>query len=178
MPLEAPVMTATLPATIPVSLSAMDWQGWITFGFVATAVLTAIMVGAQLGRQTRMDLPTMLGTLVTSDLDQARFPGILIHFVIGQVFALFYASAFALIGRSGWLLGALFGLVHGVLALTVLIPMLPWIHPRMASERTGMEFAVLEPPALFAQNYGRRTVAVTLLAHVAYGAILGGLLKP
>ena len=102
----------------------------------------------------------------------------LIHFVIGQVFALIYASAFALIGRSGWLLGALFGLVHGVLALTVLIPMLPWIHPRMASERTGMEFAVLEPPALFAQNYGRRTVAVTLLAHVAYGTILGGLLKP
>ena len=48
----------------------------------------------------------------------------------------------------------------------------------MASERTGFEFAALEPPALFAQNYGRRTVAVTLLAHLAYGAILGGFLKP
>ena len=45
-------------------------------------------------------------------------------------------------------------------------------------ERTGFELALLEPPALFAQNYGRRTVAVTLLAHVAYGAILGGFLKP
>jgi len=156
---------------------AVDWQGWITFGFIATAVLTAIMVGAQLGRQTRMDLPTMLGTIVTADLNRARFPGILIHFANGQVFALFYASAFALIGRSGWLLGASFGLVHGLLALTLLIPALPSIHPRMASERTGLEFAVLEPPALFAQNYGRRTVAVTLLAHVAYGAILGGFLK-
>jgi len=156
----------------------VDWLGWLTFGFIATAVLTAIMVGAQLARQTRMDLPTMLGTLVTADLDRARVPGILIHFANGQFFALFYASAFALMGRSGWLLGALFGLVHGLLALTLIIPALPSIHPRMASERAGFELALLEPPALFAQNYGRRTVAITLLAHVAYGAILGAFLKP
>jgi hypothetical protein len=156
----------------------VDWQGWLTFGFVATAVLTALMVAAQLGRQTRMDLPTMLGTMVTADLDRARVPGILIHFLNGQVFALFYASAFALLGRSGWLLGAAFGLVHGLLALILIIPALPSIHPRMASERTGLRFAVLQPPALFAQNYGRRTAAVTLLAHVAYGAILGGFLRP
>ena len=156
----------------------MDWFGWLIFGFVATAVLTAIMVAAQLGRQTRMDLPTMLGTLVTGDLDKARAPGILIHFATGQFFALFYVSAFALIGKSGWLLGMAFGLVHGLLALTLIIPALPSIHPRMASERTGFKFAVLEPPALFAQNYGRRTVAVTLLAHLAYGAIIGGFVKP
>ena len=72
----------------------------------------------------------------------------------------------------------MFGLIHGLLALIVMIPALPSIHPRMASERTGLDFAVLEPPALFAQNYGRRTVLVTLLAHVAYGAILGFFLKP
>lgn len=156
----------------------MDWLGWLTFGFIATAVLTAILVGAQLGRQTRMDLITMLGTLVTSDLDRARFPGVVIHFGIGQVFALFYAAAFALLARSGLLLGCAFGLVHGLLALTLLIPLLPSIHPRMASERTGFVLAILEPPALFATNYGRRTVAITLLAHLAYGAILGAFLKP
>jgi len=156
----------------------MDWIGWLTFGFVGTAVLTGILVGAQLARQTRMDLPTMLGTFVTADLDRSRVPGILLHFLNGQVFALVYASAFALIGRSGWLLGAAFGVVHGLLALTLIIPALPAIHPRMASERTGLEFAVLEPPALFAQNYGRRTMAVTILAHLVYGAILGGFLKP
>ena len=48
----------------------------------------------------------------------------------------------------------------------------------MASERSGFGFALLEPPALFARNYGRRTFAVTLLAHAVYGAILGGFLKP
>jgi hypothetical protein len=163
---------------MPFHYQMVDWLGWLTFGFVATAVMTAIMMGAQLGRQTRMDLPTMLGTFITADLDRARFFGMLIHFAVGQFFALFYASAFALMGRSGWLIGALFGLVHGLLALTILIPGLPWIHPRMASERTGLEFSVLEPPALLAQNYGRRTVAVTLLAHLIYGAILGGFLTP
>jgi hypothetical protein len=156
----------------------MDWLGWITFGFVATAALTGVMVAAQLARQTRMDIPTMLGTIVTADLDRARALGIPIHFGIGQAFALVYASAFMLIGRSGWLLGAAFGLVHGLLALTLIIPALPPVHPRMASERTGLEFAVLEPPALLAQNYGRRTVIVTLSAHVLYGVILGTFLKP
>lgn len=156
----------------------MDWLGWATFGFVATAVLTAILVGAQLGRQTRMDIPTMLGTLVTADLDLARLPGVLIHFVNGQVFALAYLSAFHLIGHAGWLLGAAFGLVHGVLALILIIPLLPSFHPRMASERAALDFAVLEPPALFAQNYGRRTAVFTLVAHVVYGAILGGFLHP
>ena len=156
----------------------MDWLGWLTFGFVATAALTGVLVAAQLGRQTRMDIPTMLGTLLTADLDRARAVGIPIHFVIGQLFALVYVAAFALIGRAGWLLGAGFGLAHGLLALTLIIPALPAVHPRMASERTGLTFAVLEPPALFAQNYGRRTVVVTLVAHVIYGSILGGFVKP
>ena len=156
----------------------MHWVEWLTFGFVATAVLTAIMVGAQLSRQTRMDIPTMLGTLVTADLDKARAAGVVIHFLNGQVFALFYASAFVLMGRSGVLIGAAFGLVHGLLALTLLVPLLPAVHPRMGSERTGLEFALLEPPALFAQNYGRRTIAITLIAHVVYGGILGAFLTP
>jgi hypothetical protein len=156
----------------------MDWLGWATFGFIATAVLTAILVAAQLMRQTRMDIPTMLGTLFTSDLDRSKFWGIIIHFFNGQVFALFYASGFSLLGKSGVLLGGLFGFVHGLLALALIIPALPSIHPRMASEREGLQFAVLEPPALFARNYGSRTVAVTLVAHIIYGAILGAFLKP
>lgn len=156
----------------------VDWQGWLTIGFVATAAMTAVMVAAQLTGRTRMDLPTMLGTMFVADIDRARFPGILAHLAAGQFFALFYVSGFHLLGRSGWWLGALFGLTHGVIALTVLIPLLPSVHPRMASERAGPEFALLEPPALFAQNYGRQTVLVTLLAHVIYGTILGAFVRP
>jgi hypothetical protein len=36
------------------------------------------------------------------------------------------------------------------------------------------ETPLLEPPGFMLMNYGRRTALWTLLAHVAYGAIVGG----
>lgn len=157
----------------------MDWAGWATFGFVATVLLTGIMAASQLFGLSRMDLLLMLGTIVVERPDRARVVGFLIHLVNGQVFALLYAAAFALIGRATWWLGALFGLLHGLAALTVIVPLLPAIHPRMASERTGPELrTVLEPPGPLGLNYGRETPLFTLIAHVAYGAVLGGFLSP
>ena len=43
----------------------MDWAGWALYGLVATAVLTIVMMAAQLAGLTRMDLPLILGTVVT-----------------------------------------------------------------------------------------------------------------
>jgi hypothetical protein len=37
---------------------------------------------------------------------------------------------------------------------------------------------VLEPPGVLSLNYGIQTPVVALIAHVAYGAILGGFLQP
>ncbi|HEY6677611.1 MAG TPA: hypothetical protein VI411_01785 [Actinomycetota bacterium] len=157
----------------------MDWWGWATFGFVATVVLTGIMVAAQLAGLSRMDIPMMLGTIFVESPDLARAIGFLVHLVNGQVFALLYAAAFALIGRATWWLGALFGLVHGLAALIVIIPLLPGIHPRMASVRSGPDLrATLEPPGPLALNYGTQTPVIALIAHVVYGALLGAFLKP
>ena len=152
----------------------MDWAGWALFGLVATSGLTAVMIAAQLGGLSRIDLPLLLGTLVTDDPDRARAAGFVVHLAVGQVFALFYVAGFAALGRSTWWLGALFGLAHAMVALTILVPLLPGVHPRMASERAGPSSRpVLEPPGLLALSYGRQTPAVTVLAHVVYGAVLG-----
>ncbi|MPY91818.1 MAG: hypothetical protein GEV08_01785 [Acidimicrobiia bacterium] len=152
----------------------MDWHGWAVFGLVATTGLTTVMIAAQLAGRTRLDLPLMLGTITTEDPDRARVAGFAIHLAIGQAFAFFYAAGFAALDRSGWWLGAAFGLGHAAVALTVLVPLLPDVHPRMASERAGfLSTAVLEPPGLLALNYGRATPVVTVAAHVAYGAALG-----
>jgi hypothetical protein len=157
----------------------MDLAGWAVFGFVATVFLTSIMVGAQLLGLSRMDLPMMLGTLFVESPDQARVVGFLIHLVNGQGFALLYAGAFALLGTATWWLGALFGLLHGIATLTLILPILPGIHPRMASERSGPELsASLEPPGPFALNYGTQTPAFIVVAHIAYGTILGLFLNP
>jgi hypothetical protein len=49
----------------------------------------------------------------------------------------------------------------------------------MASERSGPDARrVLEPPGLFAHNYGRQTTVATLAAHAVYGTLLGVFLTP
>jgi hypothetical protein len=155
----------------------VDWAGWALFGLVATAVLTALMIVAQLMGLTRLELPLMLGTIFTGDPDRARVLGFFAHLAIGQAFALGYAAAFALLATATWWLGAVFGLVHVGVALTILVPLLPGIHPRMASERAGpASAAVLEPPGLLGLNYGAETPAVAIVAHIAYGIALGVLL--
>lgn len=157
----------------------MDWTGWAVFGVVATGLLTVVLVAAQLSGLTRLDLPLVLGTFVVADPDRARVVGAVGHLVFGQVFAFFYAAGFAEFEMSGWWLGALFGIAHAAVALAVIIPLLPGAHPRMASERAGPDSAAtLEPPGLFARNYGLSTPAVTLVAHVVYGAALGLVLQP
>jgi len=155
----------------------MDWQGWAVFGLLATSVLTAVMIAAQMAGLTRLDLPLVLGTLVTPDPDKARVAGFFIHLAAGQAFALGYAAVFALLGQATWWLGALLGLLHVAVALTVILPLLPGVHPRMATTRAGLSTtAALEPPGLLGLNYGIQTPAVAVVAHVIYGAVLGLLL--
>jgi hypothetical protein len=99
--------------------------------------------------------------------------------VNGQGFALGYAAVFAATGEAAWWSGALLGVLHGAVALLVIVPLLPGIHPHMASERAGPSSgAELEPPGLLALNYGRETPLVTMIAHVAFGIALGLLLEP
>jgi hypothetical protein len=157
----------------------MDWAGWVVFGLVATAVLTAIMIAAQLAGLTRLDLPLLLGTIVTEDPDRARVAGFVTHLAVGECFAFGYAAIFALLDRATWWLGGLLGLLHVAVALTVLVPLLPGVHPRIASDRAGLtSSAALEPPGLAGLNYGARTPLVATVAHLGYGIALGILLKP
>ena len=136
------------------------------------------MIAAQLAGLTRLDLPLLLGTIVTEDPDRARVAGFFIHLLIGQGFALGYAASFALLDRATWWLGGLLGLVHVGVAMTVLVPLLAGVHPRLASERAGRSStAALEPPGLLGLNYGIQTPVVAIAAHLAFGVALGVLLK-
>jgi hypothetical protein len=156
----------------------MDWSGWALFGLLATALLTSVMIIAQLAGWTRLDIPLLLGTMVTDDPDRARVVGFGMHLVIGEAFALGYAASFALLDNSTWWLGALLALVHTAVALTILVPLLPGVHPRMASNRAGPATkTLLEPPGLLGLNYGVETPAVAIVSHLAFGIALGLLLS-
>jgi len=145
-------------------------------GFVGTLVLTSTLRAASELRLTRMDLPFLLGTAITADRGRAKAIGYAMHFAAGLGFALLYAVVFAAIGRSGWALGALFGLAHGVFSASALVNvLLPVVHPRMGTPLSAASTTpLLEPPGFMMLNYGRNTPLVSTLAHVAYGTIVGG----
>jgi hypothetical protein len=145
-------------------------------GFVGTLVFTTIMRSASELRLTRMDLPFLLGTALTTNRSRAKTFGYLAHFGFGLLFALGYYALFTAIDRDGWLLGALFGLLHGIFAGTALVNiLLPTIHPHMGTDLSAAgETPLLEPPGFMLRNYGRATPVVTLVAHIAYGALVGG----
>ena len=153
----------------------MIW-GAIVGGLAGTVVLTTILRAASELGVTRMDIPFLLGTAVTADRVHAKAIGYALHFVFGLIFALAYYAIFRVIGRSGFLLGAGFGLVHALFAGSALVNiLLPVVHPRMGTTFDAAGSApLLEPPGFLLVNYGRQTLLATLLAHVAYGAIVGG----
>lgn len=157
----------------------MNGPSVLLWGFVATIVLTTLMSGAQALGLSRMSIPFMLGTMVTPARDRAPLLGFVIHLLNGWMFAIIYAAAFESWGRATWWLGAGIGLVHALAVLVAVMPLLPGLHPRMASEHRGPEpTRALEPPGFLALNYGRRTPLIALLAHLVYGAILGAFYQP
>lgn len=149
------------------------------WGFIATLLLTSVMAGSQALGQSRMALPFLLGTIVTANRDHASVAGFALHLVAGWAFALVYAAVFEDLGLATWWLGMAGGLLHGLVALLVIMPFLPGIHPRMASELAGSTpTRLLQPPGFLGTNYGRRTPAITLVAHLLYGAVLGTFYTP
>ncbi len=153
----------------------MNVPDLVLWGFVATLAQTTLMAGAQGIGLSRMSIPFILGTIFTANRDRAPLIGFLVHLANGWLIAFVYGLMFESLGRTGAWIGAAVGLGHGLVILVAVMPLLPGWHPRMASEHTGPDpTRALEPPGFLALNYGRWTPMVALIAHVAYGVILGG----
>jgi hypothetical protein len=150
-------------------------RGAIVGGFAGTLVLTIVIAAASHLRLTRMEIPFVLGTAFSEDRARARVIGYGLHFVAGLVFACLYYVVFTALGRAGWELGLLFGLVHALFAGTALVNvLLPAVHPKMGTPDSAANSSpLLELPGFMLLNYGRATPLVSVLAHLAYGAIVG-----
>jgi hypothetical protein len=95
------------------------------------------------------------------------------------MFSLVYVAAFHEANLFHWWFGACIGLVHGGFVIGVGMPVLPGMHPRMASEIEGpTPVRQLEPPGFLGKNYGIQTPLTTLAAHAIFGAVLGGFYSP
>ncbi|MDP9470262.1 MAG: hypothetical protein M3Q71_06280 [Chloroflexota bacterium] len=93
----------------------MDWGNAILAGLVATAVMTALMyLGKAMGMP--MDMPRMLGLMFVGpdSVGLVYMLGLMVHLMIGVIFAMVYTALFDLLGvDANWLWGAIFGAVHG-----------------------------------------------------------------
>ena len=152
----------------------MNISSVLLWGFAATVLLTSLTIAAQSLGLTRIDIPFIIGTMFTPDRDRGRLLGIGLHVVNGMALSLLYVIAFHAWGGATWWKGGLIGLLHGAFVLAVMMPALPALHPRMASETQGPTVVrQLEPPGFLALHYGTRTPVVAAIAHVVFGVILG-----
>ena len=89
----------------------------------------------------------LVGTCVTANRDWATVFGFVLYTLGGWAFALLYIAIFKSLGVVSWWYGAILGFLHGLFLLVVALPVMPHLHPRMASEydEPGSE-ALLEPP--------------------------------
>jgi hypothetical protein len=150
--------------------------GAVAGGAVGTVVLTSGLRFAQEAGLTRMDIPLLLGTIFTSKRRRASVAGYFAAYALGLAFSLVYAGVFEAVGHAGWLFGLALGAVHAAFVGSGLVNvLLPAVHPRMGSPWSDAdETPLLEPPGFMLFNYGRQTALVTVVLHLAYGAIVGG----
>jgi uncharacterized membrane protein YagU involved in acid resistance len=152
----------------------MNWASWLIWGFAATVVLTICLSVSQGLKLTRINITLLLGTMFVSNRDKAKWIGIFIHLLNGMVFSFVYVAAFHVWGQATWQRGAIIGLIHSLFVLSVALPNLPGIHPRMAGEHSGPTVTrQLEPPGFWCLHYGIQTPVVIILAHILFGIILG-----
>jgi hypothetical protein len=139
-------------------------------GLVGGLAMTAL---AWLVRQTglQMNAEMMLGSMVSSSPGAATWLiGFIMHMMISALIALAYAWGFENVThRAGAAVGLGFAVIHVVIA-GIVMAMIPAIHP-MIPER-------MPAPGAFMANMGATFVALFIIEHLLYGAIVGAMYGP
>ena len=141
------------------------WIGPIFAGLLGTTVLTALLSLPRLLGMKSGDMVSALGTLVSGEPDPKRafLPGMLVHYLLGIVFAVLYLVGFRAFGFPfNPLTGAFVGVFHGGLAMVV-------VETIIFRRVPGGE----DPHA--DDNEARFAAIVQFVGHVLYGAIVAGI---
>lgn len=136
-------------------------------GGIATTVVLAIVRATGVP----VNLEEVMGSMITGALGPTAFSiGFILHLVISGLIALLYAVGFEYgTRRADWLIGVAFSLVHTLLAGLFTI-VLPLIHPLMTSD--------VAAPGPFMAGLGLTGVALFILMHLVYGAVVGTIYGP
>lgn len=166
-----------------------DWIAALVAGFVATVVMDVLMTMAKGMGVTRMPPMSLItGSMMAGSRGAAWAMGAMAHFIImgAVVFGFIYAALFMALGiqaAAAWWVGALIGLVHGLLVGGMAMPMMPAMHPRMERQTAGTGGSQtvsdhggglrLSAPGLMGKDWGGMTPMGVVVGHVVYGVVLG-----
>ena|SRR5947209_4844446 len=118
------------------------------------AMLLLIYGGSVIGLP-RVDVVSMLGALIAPNKQDAVTLGGAIHFSMGVIFAMIYVALWSMgIGSPTWWWGLIFGAVHGLLLILLML----------------VAFQMI--PQLSQLVNARSLMLTILLNHIAFGIIV------
>lgn len=159
-------------------------------GFAGAVAMSLVMAAGRAARLTSMPpMPVILGSMMAARRNIIRPIGLVLHYVVLStfVFGLIYAALFTAFDSASWWVGALIGLVHGVLVGAIAMPMMPAVNPRMRREPAmahaggGPPQTIVERPGgtieltaprFMGRGYGAMTPAGLVIAHIVYGIVV------
>ncbi|MEW5854448.1 MAG: hypothetical protein AB2A00_37075 [Myxococcota bacterium] len=139
-------------------------------GIIAGAVTTLLMALARLAG-IPVDVEMALGSLPFSRTGPVIWVFGVLLFLLGcGMVGQLYAAGFELVSRrSGWRVGALMSVAHMALS-GVLLGALSAVHPLIPAK--------IAAPGAFMASLGVGGIAVFLVTHVVFGALMGSLYVP
>ena len=133
-------------------------------GIVGTIIMTLVMVMAPKMGMPKMDIVGMLGSMFGAPPNRAL--GMMMHLMMGVVFALIYAALWAYgVGAATWLFGLVFGLVHWLIA-GMMMAGIPMMHKGIKSGQ------VPAPGAYMMNNGGAMAFMGGLIGHLVFGLVV------
>lgn len=146
----------------------------LLWGLFATVVMTTVLQASQGLGLSRLSLSFLVGTMFTARRARANVLGFVVYALGGWMFEVVYLAFFVAIRHGNWWIGMLFGAAHGTVLLVAMLPLISYMHPRMANEYDGPTHTQrLEPPGFVGLNYGYGTPLSVIVAQAAYGAVVG-----
>jgi len=142
----------------------MDILGAIVAGVVGTTVMTMVMMMAPKMGMPKMDIVGMLGSMFSADGN--RMVGMVMHFMMGIVFAIVYALLWnAGVGTVTLLWGVIFGTGHWLIA-GVMMGSAAMMH-------AGVKAGTVNAPGVYMINNGGMMAFMGgLIGHVIFGMVV------
>lgn len=141
----------------------------IVAGMIGAVLMTATLSLARGVGVTTLDLPMLLGALLTHEVSSLTWLlGLGMHLGIGAVIALGYAVFFECVGAAGPTRGMAVAISHTLIA-GVMLAVLPWINRDIPQ--------LMAAPGFMGAASGWFTPFLFVGVHLLYGSIVGGVYR-